>query len=70
MTAIERHYTAREIADLWKVSDDTIRKLFENVHGVLKISQPPRRGRRSYVSLRIPESVLLKRHAELHGVSR
>jgi hypothetical protein len=70
MAALERHYTAAEVASLWKISADTVRELFRNIHGVLKISQPVRRGRRSYVSLRIPESVLQKRHAELHGTAK
>jgi hypothetical protein len=67
MSAIERHYTAAEVAALWNISQDTVRDLFRDVHGVLKIDRPARRGKRSYLSIRIPESVLLKRHTELHG---
>jgi hypothetical protein len=67
MAALERHYTAAEVSALWQVSQDTVRNLFRNTTGVLKISQPARRGKRGYVSIRIPESVLLKRHVELHG---
>jgi len=67
MSALERHYTAKEVAELWQLSEDTIRKLFRVTPGVLKISQPARRFKRAYVSIRIPESVLQKRHTELHG---
>ena len=67
MSALERHLTAAEVAKLWHLSEDTIRALFRNTAGVLKISQPARRGKREYVSIRIPESIVLKRHAELHG---
>jgi len=67
MSALERHYTAKEVAELWQLSEDTIRKLFRVTPGVLKISQPARRFKRVYVSIRIPESVLQKRHTELHG---
>ena len=67
MSALERHYTAAEVAALWQVSQDTVRNLFRNTIGVLKIAQPARRGKRTYVSIRIPESILLKRHNELHG---
>jgi hypothetical protein len=67
MAALERHYTAKEVAELWNISQDTVRDLFRNTHGVLKITQPARRGKRSYLSIRIPESVLQKRHAELHS---
>jgi hypothetical protein len=67
MVALERHYTAREIAKLWCLSEDTVRALFRDYPGVLKIAQPARCFKRSYVSIRIPESVVQKRHAELHG---
>ncbi len=67
MSALERHYTAAEVGKLWSLSEDTIRAIFRNTPGVLKLVQPARRGKRQYISLRIPESVLLKRHAELHG---
>jgi hypothetical protein len=69
MAALERHYTAAEVAKLWNISPDTVRSLFRHTHGVLKIAQPARRGKRGYISIRIPETVLLKRHAELHGRS-
>ena len=67
MAATERHFTCKEVAEMWKVSDDLVRRLFYNVTGVLKIAQPARRGKRSYVTLRIPESILQRRHVELHG---
>jgi MarR-like DNA-binding transcriptional regulator SgrR of sgrS sRNA len=67
MSGLEKHYTAAEVAELWAISEDTVRNLFRDTHGVLKITRPARRGKRSYLSIRIPESVLLKRHNELHG---
>ncbi len=67
MSALEKHYTAKEIAGLWRLSEDTVRGLFRDYPGVLKIAQPARRFKRAYCSLRIPESVVQKRHAELHG---
>jgi pSer/pThr/pTyr-binding forkhead associated (FHA) protein len=61
-----QHYTAAEIATLWKVSDDTIRKLFRNEPDVLVIgNQKPRYGRRRYCSLRIPEFVVERVHRRL-----
>jgi hypothetical protein len=67
MSALEKHYTAKEVAKLWNLSEDTIRELFRETPGVLKIGQPARRFKRTYVSVRIPESIVQKRHAELHG---
>jgi hypothetical protein len=67
MAALERHLTAKEVGKLWALSEDTIRTLFRGYPGVLRISKPARRGHRGYVSIRIPESVVQKRHADLHA---
>ncbi len=72
MTTLERCYKVSEIAEQWNLSDDTVRKLFFDEPGVLKIGSPSRLlgGRkkkytRHYHLLRIPESVLLRMHARL-----
>jgi hypothetical protein len=67
MPALEKHYTCHELSELWKLAPDTIRALFRDTPGVLKISRPARRNKRGYTSFRIPESVAQKRHAELNG---
>jgi hypothetical protein len=60
---IEPHYTVPEIAKQWKLSDDTVRNMFVDEEGVLKIGQPTRLVnrrvgyKRRYSVLRIPESV-------------
>ena len=59
MSALERHYTTIEIAKLWQLSPDTVRALFRDVPGVLKITRPEARFKRQF-SYRIPESVLRK----------
>ena len=65
----EQHYTPRELARLWKLSETKIRRLFEREPGVLRIGEPSRRvGRklkRSYYTMRIPESVALRAHRRL-----
>lgn len=50
-------YTVQELANLWSLGVDKIRELFENEPDVLKIQKPPKRGKRQYVTLRIPERV-------------
>lgn len=50
-------YTVQELAKLWQFSPDKVRELFENEPGVLKIKNPPKKGKRAYTTLRIPESV-------------
>ena len=54
----EAHYTVAEIAKMWKLSKDTIRKIFENEPGVLPINPTAGKGKRGYRTLRIRESVV------------
>lgn len=69
MSALEKHYSAIEIAGLWALSPETIRRLFEHEPGVLRISEPSsrlgRKLKRSYHTLRIPESVVIRVHQRL-----
>lgn len=57
-TAFEPYFTVADIAALWKLSEDTVRRLFQHEPGVVAISQPCHRGKRRYITLRIPASVL------------
>lgn len=54
----EPHYTPQELSALWKFDQTTIRRLFIDEPGVLKLgSQSRRDGKREYITLRIPASV-------------
>jgi len=68
MAALERHYTVAEVAGLWQISEETVRKLFRDVPGVLKIGAPERLHKRGYFLLRIPETILQKVHEDLRRV--
>jgi hypothetical protein len=57
--ALEKHYTVGEIADRWHVDYSTARVMFENEPGVLRFGPEERRFKRSHVSLRVPESVMV-----------
>lgn len=63
MAALERHYTVQEVAKLWKISPEKVRRLFRDVAGVLKLGSEETRRKRGYIALRIPESVLQRVHA-------
>ncbi len=56
VAADERFFTLAEVAERLKIKEDTARRLFINEPGVIVICFP-RRGRRVYRTLRIPESV-------------
>lgn len=52
-----RHYSPAELAQLWSLSTDTVRRMFENEPGVLVFENPVRSSSRRFRTLRIPESV-------------
>ena len=57
----ERHFTIREVAEMWNLSDEFIRQLVRDEPGVTEwVRQAP--GRRCYRVLRIPESVVERLH--------
>jgi hypothetical protein len=66
MTSVSaKHFTPTELAEAWGLSPDTVRKLFRDEPGVLKIGRAPSRFKRSYVTLRIPQEVAERVHRRL-----
>lgn len=66
IASAERHYSPDEIAELWNLSPDWVRNTFKHEPGVLVIGNAqPRRGKRSYRTLRIPQSVLERVHKRM-----
>jgi hypothetical protein len=64
-----KHYSVSEVASLWGLSDDLVRKLFEKEPGVLAIGDSgPRIRKRRYTTLRIPEDVVARVHRRLSRV--
>jgi hypothetical protein len=61
----ERHYTIAQVAGMWNLSSDTVRRLFCNEPGVPKLDNRARRTKRRYRTLRIPQSVLERVHRRL-----
>jgi hypothetical protein len=61
----DRHFEPAELGELWGVSAETIRSIFRNEPGVLKIGKTGGKYKRGYVTLRIPESVAEKVHSRL-----
>ena len=65
LIAFEHHFRPKDIAELWGLDESTVRRLFQDEPGVLKIGRVDRRdGKRGYVSIRIPESVASRVHRE------
>ena len=69
MSAFERHYTVKELAQLWAWSAKTVFRRFVGEPGVLLVRREEALHKRPYSQLRIPESVALKVH-ERYAVKR
>jgi hypothetical protein len=61
----EKHFSPCELAELWSLSEDTIRRMFEREHGVMIFENPSRHPSRRRRTLRIPESVAERVHCRL-----
>lgn len=67
----EKHFSVYELASVWGVSADTIRRAFRSEEGVIKLGHTDlkgagkRKGLRKYYTLRIPESVAARVHQRL-----
>ncbi len=62
---IERHFTAGEVADIWHFDVETMRRLFEREPGVVVLQALPRKNKRPYKTIRIPQTVLDRVHKRL-----
>ena len=61
----DKHYSPDELAGLWGVSVDSIRRIFRDEPGVLKMGDKSPKHKRQYLTLRIPESVAERVHTRL-----
>jgi hypothetical protein len=63
-TTFERHYSVEQLAVMWGMSDDFVRRLFVHEPDVVVFFKY-RPGKRTYRVLRIPESVAQRVHRRL-----
>lgn len=62
-----RVWSPRELAVQWKLSENSVRRLFQDLEGVFLLGNPNPRGKRGYVTMRIPESIALQVWRERGG---
>jgi hypothetical protein len=61
----EAHYSVQQVAEEWGVDAETVRRTFIDEEGVLILGDQLRRnGKRAYLTIRIPESVLKRVYSE------
>jgi hypothetical protein len=51
-------YTPRELAEIWQLSENSIRRLFQDELGVFTLGNQNPRRKRGYTTLRIPACVV------------
>lgn len=64
----ERHFSVAEIAKMWSLSQDAVRKIFHNEPGVLVLGDQNTQHKRRYTTLRVPESIVHRVHRRLVNV--
>jgi hypothetical protein len=57
---VQENFTVAEIAALWKLSTDSIQRIFEDEPGVVTLGDKNPRGKRKRVTLRIPRAVMMR----------
>jgi hypothetical protein len=65
----EKHYSVKELATLWNLSDRTIRRMFLGEPGVVEWGTCETRMKRGYKTLRVPESVAQRVYRRLRRAS-
>lgn len=63
-----QHYSVTQVAEMWGLSDDAVRRLFENEPGVLVLGDVTKPRRRHHRTMRIPAFVLERVHKKLSRV--
>ncbi len=66
----ERHYSPADLGELWNLSADTVRRMFEKEPGVLVFENPVRSSSRRFRTLRIPESVAERVYSRFSNAER
>ena len=67
--AMEKHYSVPELAKIWFLSESTVRRIFIEEPGVLKLADKETRYKRRYTTLRIPERIAQRVHKRLQGLT-
>ncbi len=65
-----KHYSPAELGQLWGLSVETIRRMFEREPGVLIFENPAKGSERRRRTMRIPESVAERVYRRLSTRSR
>ena len=60
-----KHFSPSDLAKAWGVSVETVRSIFREEPGVVKLGKTGTKSRRGYFTLRIPQQVAERVHRRL-----
>jgi hypothetical protein len=63
-TWCEQHYTVPQLASMWAMSPETVRRMVEHEPDVMRVGEGESRNKRRYYTYYIPESVARRVHAQ------
>jgi hypothetical protein len=66
---MERHFTFKELAEMWGFSEDFINRRFRDEPGVICTQKAPTRGRRAHGILRVPQSIAERVYTRMMVIS-
>lgn len=61
----ERHFSPQQLGNDWGLDVESIRNIFRNEPGVIKLGEKNPKHKRAYITLRIPESVAQRVHKRI-----
>ncbi len=65
-SSLEPHYSVQMLAELWRLDEATVRRIFESAPGVLRLGEAKCGSqKRGYFTLRIPASVAEREHQRM-----
>ena len=60
LPALEPHFTPDQLAEMWSMSPNSVRRLCEEEGGCLVIVRPEQLHKRRYKTVRMPQSTAIK----------
>ena len=64
LATLERRFSVSEISEIWNLSKDIVRRMFQNEPGVLVLGTRSSGRKRGYATLRIPQCTLERVHRQ------
>jgi hypothetical protein len=65
----ERYFSLQEIAEMWSISVNRVRRLFKNEEGVTRFYESPKGSIVRRRVVRVPQHIVERVHSRIHGAN-